>query len=338
MTFTVSRSSVWFFGIALSLILCEVFIVQSSVFTNSPHWLSFGVTADLTLGLPILYYFLIVRKQSINWVTTLLVFLLAIGIAHLILPGEHQYFLGFAEKAVIVTESVVLLYGLSRIRKIITAYRFSARKNPDVLQNLQYSLTQVLGQHKIIPFVVNEISMFYYSLFFWRARKEVRDHQTAFTYHKKSAYPALMGALLLVTAVETVGVHLLLSRWNEGVAWGFTILSAYSFLFIWADIVAVLKRPIVIEDNQLHLRIGLRWQAIIPLQRINGISPVSGNYTKDKSTLNLALLSDPNVILTFAEPVTVQGLYGMEKTVSRLALPLDDVKTFEKLLLERKIE
>lgn len=82
MTFTLPRPFVWFFGIALSILLCEAFIVQSSTFTTSPHWLSLGITADLVLGIPLLYYFLIVRKRSVNWITTLLVFLLAVGVAH----------------------------------------------------------------------------------------------------------------------------------------------------------------------------------------------------------------------------------------------------------------
>lgn len=232
---------------------------------------------------------------------------------------------------------MVLLYGLGRIRKIIAAYRFSARQNPDVLQNLQYGLEQVLGQHKGIVFIVNEVAMFYYGLFFWRARKEVMDHQTAFTYHRESAYPALIGALLLVTVAETVGIHLLLSRWSEGVALGFTLLSAYSFLFLWADLVAVLKRPIVLEENRLLIRIGLRWRATIPLPLIEAIKPLPDNY-KSKSTLNLALLASPNLLITFKEPVVIQGLYGIEKTTTSLALPMDDIKAFEKALLERNHE
>ena len=46
-----------------------------------------------------------------------------------------------------------------------------------------------------------------------------------FSYHRKSGYGALLGALLLVFAFETLGVHFLLQRWSPAAAWTFTAFS-----------------------------------------------------------------------------------------------------------------
>lgn len=336
MTLAFPRSFFWFLGLALGVVACAVLIVQSQMFQLDPHWLSLGITMDIALGIPLLYYFLVVRRQSVSWVTTLVVFLIAVGIAHWVLPSDHQYFLGFAEQALIVTESVVVLYGISRIRKIVAAFKISARTNPDTIENLQYSLEEVMGKHTGTQLAVNEIATFYYGLFFWRAHREVQADQAAFTYHRESAYPAMIGALMLVTVAETIGLHWLLSHWSEGVALTFTVLSIYSFLFLWADLVAVLKRPIVLDEDQLHLRIGLRWRATIPLHLIDTVQRIPDTFSKDKSVLNLALMTPPNAIVNFREEVPIQGLYGMNKTVLSVTLPIDDYVAFEQALLKSK--
>jgi hypothetical protein len=334
---TLSRPYLWFSAFAFSIILSAFFIVQSPAFLTNAHWLSLGVTVDIAVGIPLLYYLLVVRRQAAKWITTLVVFLIAVGVAHAILPEDHQYFLSFAERSLIVTESVIVLYGLSRIRKIVAAYRTAAQTSPDVVQNLTYALEQFFGSQRKAQLIVNEVATFYYGLFFWRLRSEVKPGQATFTYHRESAYPAMIGALLLVTVAETIGLHLLLSRWSEALALGLTILSVYSFLFLWADLMAVLKRPIILDQGQLYLRIGLRWQATIPIDSIESIEPIPDTYTKSKSELNVALLASPNAKITFNQPVIIQGIYGLNKTVSAVALPIDNYRNFEKTLLDQKI-
>ncbi|MGD1889555.1 MAG: hypothetical protein ACFB15_02970 [Cyclobacteriaceae bacterium] len=311
MTLTLPRPYLWFFTFAFSIILCAFFLVQSPAFLTDAHWLSLGITVDIAVGIPLLYYLLVVRRQAANWITTLVVFLIAVGVAHAILPEDQQYFLSFAERSLIITESIIVLYGLSRIRKILAAYRAAAQSSPDVVQNLKYSLEEVLGSQRSTQLVVNEVATFYYGIFFWRLRPEVKEGQTTFTYHRESAYPAMIGALLMVTVAETIGLHLLLSRWSEALALGLTILSIYSFLFLWADLMAVLKRPIILDQGKFYLRIGLRWQATISVDMIESVEPVPDTYTKSKSVLNVALLASPNAKIIFRQPVTVQGMYGI---------------------------
>ncbi|MEM9672487.1 MAG: hypothetical protein AAF992_07825 [Bacteroidota bacterium] len=336
MTLTLPRPYLWFFVFAFGIVSGAFFLVQSPAFLTDAHWLSLGITVDIAVGIPLLYYLLVVRRQAANWITTLVVFLIAVGVAHAILPEDQQYFLSFAERSLIITESIIVLYGLSRIRKILAAYRAAAQSSPDVVQNLKNSLEQVLGSQRSTQLVVNEVATFYYGIFFWRLRPEVKEGQTTFTYHRESAYPAMIGALLLVTIAETIGLHLLLSRWSEALALGFTILSVYSFLFLWADLMAVLKRPIILDQGKLYLRIGLRWQATIPVDVVESVEPVPDTYTKSKSVLNVALLASPNAKITFRQPVTVQGIYGISKTVSAVALPIDSYQDFQQALLDQK--
>ncbi|KAA9349607.1 hypothetical protein [Larkinella humicola] len=59
----------------------EYGIVTSTVFQAQPDRLAWAISADLLLGIPILYYLLIVRPLSVTPLTLVAIFLAAVGLA-----------------------------------------------------------------------------------------------------------------------------------------------------------------------------------------------------------------------------------------------------------------
>jgi hypothetical protein len=315
--------------LAAATIAAALFVVQTPDFRQDPGWLSFGVSFDLTIGIPLAYYLIISRKLKVTPVTVSGVFLLCTGIASLILPASGQYYLHLVEKALMVTEAGLLVYGVIQVRKIIGAYRAAAQRRADFLLNLQEAVAQLSGVRTIVALVSHEISTFRYGLFFWLGGKEVLTEQRFFTTHKESGYVAIGVVLLFVLVIETVGLHFLLLRWSAVAAVTATILSVYTILFFVADLAALLKRPIVFEDSQLLFRIGIRWNALISLENIKGATQIKNfDKAKEKRTLLCALTGSPNLVIELNQPVTVTGFYGIRKQTQRIAFNVDDPAGF----------
>jgi hypothetical protein len=146
---------------------------------------------------------------------------------------------------------------------------------------------------------------------------------------------ALVAGLLLIGVIESVGIHLLLSRWNPSIAFGVTLLSIYGLLFFVADAIATVKRPSYLSVTDLHLRLGVRWRAVIPRSAIVTVSPIHEKPKKQPGHLNGAFLTAPNVLLTFNEPIFVQGPFGLQKQSSQFSFFVDNRDCFVHQVGER---
>jgi hypothetical protein len=102
------------------------------------------------------------------------------------------------------------------------------------------------------------------------------DDPRAFTLHRDSGWPAVVVGLLLVTAVEALPVHLWLARSHPGWAWSLTALAAGTAGWLIADLRALGRRPTLLEDDHLLVRVGSRWTLRVPLAAIVALEPVRG--------------------------------------------------------------
>jgi hypothetical protein len=132
---------------------------------------------------------------------------------------------------------------------------------------------------------------------------------------------SLIGFLVVV---ETVAFHILLGMWSPLVAWISTASSAYLLMWLLADAQAIRLYPVAIRDGKLHVTLGVRWRATIPL---NAIASVTEIRAVPEGALNLALI-EPTVLVTLRSPVEVRGLLGRRRSADRIALTIDDPKAF----------
>jgi len=321
-------------GLSGLIIVAALLIVNSRYFVHHESILSSALTVDLTLLLP-LTYFLFIRKTKVPKLTVLPVFILSLITASAIIPDHYQGTLDLVKFLLAPIELFVLGFIIFKTRRIIKGYKESQQSLPDFSETLRQVLRQELKYKTVADIFTSEISMFRYTFSGLNRTKESGDG-TTFTYHKESGYLLIIAVLVFIMFVETFALHLALSRWNDVVAWVFTGLSIYGVFFLTGDAKAVLRRPVYIDKDYLHIRTGLRWYAQIPLAEIGSVELIS-SMPKEEGAVPLLLLGSPNILLRCTSPQTAIGYYGISRTFTSAGLAIDEYAAF-KTLLEQEIQ
>ena len=319
------------FGFPLLIIITMIGLVHSSFFARQPDTLSLGITVDLLLTAPLVYFFLI-RKQDIPTVTTISVFVVGIVVASLILPTEHQFYLNQAKTWVLpVVELTVLSVVAFKVRQTVKQYQARRGATPDFYTAVQQATTSTLPQ-SAASLLSSEVAVLYYGFFCWRKRT-LAQHE--FSYHKDSGSVALLATVLFLTVVETGVVHLLLERWSSVAAWILSGLSLYTALQIFGILRSLSQRPIVLKEEELIVRYGFLSEATIPLEDIASvertIQPIDVNQQIRKLS-PLGELEPHNVLVHLRTEQTLQMMYGFQRKFTTLALHVDEAERFVKVL------
>jgi hypothetical protein len=319
-----------FAGITLSILAAEYFLMQTATFTEQTNTLSLAITLDLVIGIPVLYYFLIVKKGKLPLTSILVVYLAMVTLTGFLMPNNP--YIHWFELSLIFTEGLLVAIVLFNVRKIIKIFRTESLKKADVLVNLETALTTFLGSKG--SFAASEIAIMRYC-FYWKAPIEAFDHHEVFTVHKKSGAVAVYGAFVMATLVELTAVHFLLYEWKPTLAYILLILSVYSLLYLVGAAVAIIKRPILIEGDNIIFRVGVFYAVELKKAQIERLEPIKKIDENDKTILNTAafLMTSPNFMLHLDKPITVKGIYGIKKTTQKMAIFVDDKIAFEKSVL-----
>lgn len=316
------------FGIPLLIIGIMVFISKSTIFNANPRILSTGITFDLLLTVP-LVYFLLIRKSSIPNTTVVPILIIGIVICSIILPAENQYYLNLFKTWIFpIVELSILTFVILNVRKGIKRYKQNKTESFDFFTTLKSTCYEILPKKIVIP-LVTEIAVFYYGFINWRKRK-LRENE--FTYHKDSGTVTLLLAIIFIVAIETVTFHILLAKWNIIVAWILTCLSIYSGVQLLGFLKSMPKRPISIEHEQLFLRYGIMNETTIDLKNIDSIEISSSDIELNKETRKLSFLGNlesHNVIIRLKKENILIGLYGIKRKYKNLALHVDKKNEFK---------
>lgn len=317
------RPVLWFAGLLLALLLVEHLVTTLPEFGRLPA-LSAAVTFDVLAGIPLLYYLLIVRRYRLPVSTVAAVFAAALALGYWLIPTGQQRYLDWASHGLVALEALMLTLAVVNLRRLRRAYREAARRGPDFIDNLHAAFAGVFT-FPLGP-LVSELAMLRYFLLGWWAHPELGPGQRGFSSHRESGFVALIITLAGLSVIETAAVHLLVGRWSSTAAAVLLVLDLYTLIFLLAHLRAVVLRPLFLEPGQLTVRVGFVWRLRVPLAQVVGAEPLADAPAPDKQRLNLAgpLLTAPNVLLTFAAPVPVTGLYGLRRHVRQVALYVDD--------------
>jgi SNF family Na+-dependent transporter len=131
-----------------------------SIFPNNPDSLAIGITVDLLLTVPFVY-FLLIRKTSIPKTTVVPFLILGIIICSIILPSENQYFLNLFKIWVLpIIEISILSYVIYNVRKAIKRYKLNKNRSLDFFTALKSTCYAILPKEVVI-LLVTEIAVFY---------------------------------------------------------------------------------------------------------------------------------------------------------------------------------
>lgn len=313
----------WFAGLCLLMVGVEWLVVRRPDFGSQPL-LPAAVSFDVLVGVPVLFYFSVVRPYRLPLAAVAGAFGAALALSYWLLPAGQQQYLGWAQVGLVVAEGAVLGWGLLNLRRLVRSFRQARAAHSGYPEALATAVQMVFGRP--LGALVMEVSVVYYALLSWRARPEAHTTDTIFTTHQSAAFTAFMSTIAFVFVAEMGALHVLLMRWQPLVAWAALVLHLYGLLVLVAHVRAVHLRPVLLTaSGLLVLRTGFLWQLQVPLKNISHVDVLPEAPAPAAGLLNIArpLLTPPNLLLTLAEPQAATGPYGGSRTVRQVALHLD---------------
>jgi hypothetical protein len=311
--------------VPLSLLSCLAVYAVSTVALAQPgnvRTLEVAVTLDLTLFVPALYWFLLVRHRSWPAYSLLPVFLVCLVLAAMMLPAGRQSTLRFIRYLAAPAELALLIVLIRRATRAVRAAR--AQRSSDVLERIRTSVATAIPEPHAAQIIAFETAVFWYAFFSWRIRPPATGDAADFSYHRKTGYGAVVVALLLAIAAEIVPIHATLARANGTLAWVVTALSLYGAVWLISDFRAIRLRPIRLESDRLVIRFGLRWTLSVPLDRIDQTRPIGASANAVPADLRLALPGARRISIQLNQPVVAIGIYGLQRDVMAIELGVDE--------------
>jgi len=296
----------------------------------NPATIAPAISIDLSLGLPALGYFFLVRNGRIGRLVLVPLCFLGLLLARWWIPESHLDLSRGLELAAVILEGVLLLALLIRIRRILAAYRDALEHQPYPIDAVRVALTSVIGK-RLGAVVFSELGILWYAFAGWRRQTDDHPLGRAFSGHRRSGYPAVLGAILMAVAVETAVMHLLVSLWMVPVAWVLTALGVYSMAWLLGDFHAARLNPSILTDSGLHLRTGLRWRTDLVWADILGIH----DGAPSEKDVKLTLWGGPDFWIECRDPAVVIGPFGLERRVRFLGLGVDDTLEFREAIQAR---
>lgn len=319
-----TRPALGFGLLLLAVIGSEWVVIQQPVFSQQPL-LPAAVSFDVLVGLPILFYLLVVRPYRLPISTVGVAFAAALALGYWLIPGPQQQYVQWAGQTLGVLEVLMVALLLLNLRRLQLAYRTACVHIPEVADRLTAAFRQVFGR-PLAPLVF-ELLVCYYALLSWRSRPAVAVGSRVFTSYRDSAFTAYVGTVMLLSVVEMGALHLLLLRWSPGVAGGLLVLHLYGLLLLLAHARAVRLLPVQLTaDHELVVRVGFCWTARLPRATLAAARRLSDTPAPVPGRLNLArpLLTPPNVLVVLTTPQVFNGPYGLRRVARELALYVDD--------------
>lgn len=183
----------------------------------------------------------------------------------------------------------------------------------------------VVRGSRVTGVFATEARIMAYALVGWRAPR--RDART-FTVHRAVGWPLIIGVLVGLTIVETACMHLvLIAAGHATIAWVASALSLYSALWLVGDALAMRHGGVIVTDDALELRVGVRWRGRIPRAAIVSVERAS----LPPGALSCAVI-EANVVVRLAEPCTLEKLFGRKRSASVIGLSIDEPDRFVAML------
>ena len=317
------RKLLFTYGLPLAVISLAVYLSLAGYANEYPE-LAIGITYDLMLTAPLLFYILI-RKTKIPKITVVLFLVIGFMLATLLVPPHQQFHLHLITAYLLpAIELVFLFYNFYHICRIIKAFKNNPDRSRDFYFIIRESVIKTMGNVWVAKIFATEIAMVYYAVGTWeRAERPVGS----FTGFRENGITALLGVIIFMITFETAIVHLLVSRWSETTAWILTVLSMYLVIQIFAHLRALKKRFIKISDHELLLKYGLFGDMKIYLKDILCVESTSNEvYVAGLKVAKLAILGDlesHNVAIHFKKKQQLEKPYGFTVSCDIVLLHVD---------------
>lgn len=309
------------FGVlALLIVGAEWFVVHSVAFTQH-SLLPVAILLDLTVVLPLVFFVLIARPMHRPWQSTLSVVAVGAAVAASLL-GDHGTARLLARAVGGLAEVLLLGIAVSALRRAAQTFAKTAPDQADILLRLDS-----LSVSPSLKLVAAELAIFYYA--FVGPRLPTPRSERHFSYTEKSTLGGLLFAFGFLTVAEGLVVHVLLRQWSVAAASLFTALHVYTLLWLVALHQATRLRPHVLTPDGLLVRVSLLWTVLVPYGQIAEITAQKTlPECKDPALLRTIPGLEPEFLLTLHTPLEARGPLGRCRSVTQLALAVDESARF----------
>jgi hypothetical protein len=297
------RPQALFFLLVSFVLAAESLALASRGMLVHPDAIRAAVIFDLCVVPAGLWWLLVVRRGLARPRTVARVAVLSIAFCALLFGREVRLL-------AVPLELALVWIAVASVRKALRA-----RDAGDAATALRKGLADAIGDSIAARAVATELSILWYAAFSWGRRAP----PGGFTAYKRAGWIAIYLALALACAGEAIPLHFLFRRWGPLAAGLSVVVHAYTVLWLIGDLRALVLRPIRIEASALLLRIGLRWEADIPLREIAGVERGGAG-----GGLRIGVIGSPNLVVRLRSPATLHGPFGIRKTSDTLLLQVDD--------------
>jgi hypothetical protein len=306
---------------ALFVVAACVLIARSQVFAANPDIAAWGVTFDLTVTIPLLYWWMIVKPGRAHAITIAPLFILGTLAAGWLLPRGQR---DFVEQLRMIGLPLVELFVIVAVVARVRALRRSRSGSTDAYERIAHSVRAIAGDSRVAEVVASEMTILYYAFFGWTKAPDNRDGHN-FTVHQRAGWATVVACIIVLVIAESIGMHLLISMWSPLAAWIWTGLDIWAVVWLLGDLNGLRLRPSWIDADGLHIRYGLRWSVTVPFGDIAAVAEVRAESEwKRRDVLRVAMLEEPRWLIQLRTPVTARGMAGLRKTITGIALLADD--------------
>jgi hypothetical protein len=285
---TRARSWTAFAGAAGCVYAAVFWVTRAHV--GRPGALAAAALCDLSVTIPALFYWLVVRAGFASLITLAGVALTGARAAWLVVPVAMRGALPGVGWIAAPLELVVIA---ALLRSNSLAGRMAR----------------------------SEFEVFYFALLAWRRRAEVPAGYRAVSCGEASGYRMFCLMLGLVVALEGLPVHLVVQRWSPLAAWILTGLDGYAVLWAVGVARSLTLRPVLVGPELVVLRAGMLWRVEVARANIDSVKRFESGAALD---LKLATMADPQWVVALREPVIAEGLYGRRRRVRRIGFSVDE--------------
>jgi hypothetical protein len=307
-------------------------IVRSHVYTARPDVMAWAVTFDLTLTIPFLFYLFVGRRQKRAAFLIVPLFLACLAMASALVPRDQHFFLRTLEFLAAPAELFVIGFLIVRVRRALR--QSETPVDGDWFERARAVAVDIIGNRVAAEVLVGEVAVWYFALACWRRRSNEADDGRIITFHRQSGWGAVLTALLIVLAGESLAVHVVVQHFSVAIAWMITLSEAYGVLWLLGDYNALNSRPTVVRGGELRIRHGLRWSATVELTNIAAIEhldPLRSDTRRRRRSIRIGLLQPATRRIVLRQPLTAHAIYGIQKVVESIELAPDDLERFDRL-------
>lgn len=314
-----------FFALAATVYTVVFFASRFDAAVRRPAAMGAAGLADLIVTVPLLYYFLIVRPGLGSWTSLAAVCVAGARAAGIVLTPGERAFLPASRWLGVPLELIVVWALVRRVRQM--------EAEADAVSRLREAARVIIRKEWLSEIVAAELAVFYYALFSWRARPQIPTGCRAFTYAEASGHRMLAMIMGAAVVFEGVPMHLLLRHWSPTAAWVCTGLDAYALVWTVALARSIRLRPMLVSVDRVVVRIGLLYEAELPRRDIAACRRASATDTgKGPGHLRAVVLNEPQWVLELNAGVLVRGPFGRRRTITAIALAVDEPGEFASAL------